>query len=83
MSIFPFLRKKIVLEKYIFLPKKCIYFISYRNEHPVYNLYIERDSIKKIFIISQIQKIIFESKIYCSEDVLEVFYRELFCCLKL
>ena len=24
-----------MLEKLFFLPKKCIYFISYRNEHPV------------------------------------------------
>ena len=37
MLIFQFLRKKnFRLEKSFFLPKKCIYFISYRNEHPVY-----------------------------------------------
>ena len=36
MSFFYFLRKEnFKLEKCIFLPKKCIYFISYRNEHPV------------------------------------------------
>ena len=37
MLIFKFLRKKgFRLEKLIFLPKKCIYFVTYRNEHPVY-----------------------------------------------
>ena len=39
MLIFQYLRKQIFrLEKLIFLPKKCVYFISYRNEHPVYML---------------------------------------------
>ena len=30
-------KKKFSLEKLCFLPKKCIYIISYRNEHPVVN----------------------------------------------
>ena len=37
MLIFKVLRKQnFRLEKIIFLPKKCIYFLTYRNEHPVY-----------------------------------------------
>ena len=37
MLIFQLLRKKnFRLEKIIFLPKKCIYFLTYRNEHPVH-----------------------------------------------
>ena len=37
MLIFKFLRKKKSrLDKLFCLPEKCIYFISYRNEHPVY-----------------------------------------------
>ena len=36
MLIFQLLReKKIRLEKIICLTKKCIYFLTYRNEHPV------------------------------------------------
>ena len=36
MLISQFLREKnLGLKKIFFLPKKCIYFISYRNEHPV------------------------------------------------
>ena len=31
-----FKKKNFRLEKLFFLLKKCIYFISYRNEHPVY-----------------------------------------------
>ena len=27
--------KNFSLEKIIFLPQKCIYFLTYRNEHPV------------------------------------------------
>ena len=33
-------KKNFRLEKLFFLPEKCIYFISYRNEHPVYTIYI-------------------------------------------
>ena len=37
MLIFQLLREKnFRLEKIIFLPKKWIYFLTYRNEHPVY-----------------------------------------------
>ena len=37
MLIFKFLRKQnFRLEKSIFLPKKCNYFVTYRNEHPVF-----------------------------------------------
>ena len=38
MLIFHFLRKEnFRLEKLFFLPKKYIYFVTYRNEHPVFN----------------------------------------------
>jgi hypothetical protein len=42
-----FQKKKIRLEKLCFLPNKCIYLISYRNEHPVFwgKLYLLVDQI--------------------------------------
>ena len=39
-------RKKFRLEKKNFLPKKYIFFITYRNEHPVY---IKEQRYKKRF----------------------------------
>ena len=32
-----------MLEKLIFLPKKCIYVMTYRNEHPVHILQSDYD----------------------------------------
>ena len=52
MLIFQLLRKtNFRLEKIIFQPKKCIYFISYRKEHPVYKK-------KKDIAIAMMQKLI-------------------------
>ena len=68
MSHFYFLRKKTFkLEKQIFLPKKCIYFITYSNEHPVFiicsvmrretkinNVFVKRFVVIKLHLIQKL-----------------------------
>ena len=49
MCFFQFLRKSLFgLEKYFFLLKKCIYFISYCNENPIVSRPIISNNVIRI-----------------------------------